>query len=259
MSDSRFAKFAATIRRLPDSRPLDKTDVLTDAFLLERETFSARNGSDRSLEMYYAPFDYVNIDAQLVIVGITPGGSQMLEAFRTARDGLARGLTEGEVLRLVKQRASFGGMRETLGAWLDGIGIAEQLGLDGHGCASLFDTLGQEGSPLHTTSVFPYPVFVDGENYNGRKPRWRSSRFLQRWVTQGTAQTLRQLERVRVIFPIGVVPEEVLRTLVSSGLLDERRCVFGLPHPRRQDGLAGDLYEQNRGELRVRVKSCFAG
>ena len=40
------------------------------------------------LDIFYAPFDYLNRDAKIVIIGITPGLQQMTNAIRAARTEL---------------------------------------------------------------------------------------------------------------------------------------------------------------------------
>jgi hypothetical protein len=92
---------------------------------------------DGWMALYYAPFDYVNEAARIILMGITPGRWQMCEACLAARQAIARGATDDEVLREAKNKASFAGpMRANLVGMLDGIGIALQL--DVASCASLF-------------------------------------------------------------------------------------------------------------------------
>ena len=40
---------------------------------------------DGNIEVCYAPFEYINPQARIVIVGITPGKTQMLNAIKEAR------------------------------------------------------------------------------------------------------------------------------------------------------------------------------
>lgn len=52
--------------------------------------------AEDSLEVYYAPFDYIHRDARLVIVGITPGRTQAIDAILTARRALLEGQSPEE-------------------------------------------------------------------------------------------------------------------------------------------------------------------
>ena len=72
-------------------------------FLLEKE---------KNLEIYYAPFDFINLKAKIVIVGITPGLQQMLQSYEV--------INQGKSLKEVKDLSSFkGSMRTALIKYLD--------------------------------------------------------------------------------------------------------------------------------------------
>lgn len=45
--------------------------------------------SDGAVKIYYAPFEYINPEARIVLVGITPGPTQMVNANNEARQALA--------------------------------------------------------------------------------------------------------------------------------------------------------------------------
>ena len=95
-----------------------------------------RNGRFRlfnacGLDVYYAPFHFLNKNARVVLVGLTPGWTQMEEAFRAARHGMARGLRDRSLFRHIDLKSSFGGpMRGNLVSMLDGIGLDECLNID---------------------------------------------------------------------------------------------------------------------------------
>ena len=71
-----FAQFAARIAALPDRERLTRDDLLVPDLLLHREG---------RLAIYYAPFDYINPLAKVVLVGISPGFRQMEIALRESR------------------------------------------------------------------------------------------------------------------------------------------------------------------------------
>src|SRR5438876_9496719 len=153
-----FNKLVPRIAALPDCTPLTKEDLLVPTFQLYGE-----NG----LDIYYIPCDYVNPRAKVVVVGITPGFTQMDIAYRVARQALLDGLSPLEVCKRVDSYASFAGtMRINLVAMLNGIGLPEALDIETS--ASLF---GSHSELLHSTSAVRYPVFVNGENYAGHTPR----------------------------------------------------------------------------------------
>ena len=57
-----------------------------------------------NIKIYYAPFDYINSKAKIMIVGITPGLQQMLQSFEV--------INEGKSLKEVKDLSSFKGQYE---------------------------------------------------------------------------------------------------------------------------------------------------
>ena len=64
---------------------------------------------DGSVKIYYAPFEYLNPDARIVLVGITPGPTQMANANREARRALIAGMPAPEAMRAAKDTAAFSG------------------------------------------------------------------------------------------------------------------------------------------------------
>jgi hypothetical protein len=94
---------------------------------------------DGALSVYYAPWDWVNTRARVMLVGITPGAYQATEALREAQACLRAGCSSEETLRRAAAVGSFSGpMRRNLVAMLDGVGLADALGVDS--TARLFDT-----------------------------------------------------------------------------------------------------------------------
>jgi hypothetical protein len=151
-----FSRFAPLIRELP-SGPLTPAELLNDGFLLTREG---------RVSIYYAPFEHLRRTARIVLVGITPGFTQMAIAYQTARDGLQADLSSEEIFDRVTNQASFAGsLRLNLARMLDTIGLPAVLGIDGS--AQLF---AERSDLLHSTSALRNPVFVNGKNYTGSLP-----------------------------------------------------------------------------------------
>lgn len=218
----RFREFAGRINKLPDRDRLEKADVLTSQFLLHRLN---------NLEIYYAPFDWVNTAAKVVVVGITPGWTQMEIAFREARRKLLESSDAVEICRTVKQQASFAGsMRKNLISMLDKLGLPAQLGIK-----STEDLFGCARSLLHSTSAIRYPVFINRNNYTGSSPRILDSSLLRKFIESMLTDELRLVPRALVI-PLGRCVSEVLEFLVSQKQVDGSRCLFGFPHPSGANG-----------------------
>src|SRR5690554_4278364 len=79
---------------------------------LPKELLLSENGRYAT---YYAPFEFVNESAKVVICGITPGIQQATIAIKAAQVGLEQGLSDDEALKKAKHSASFAGaMRRNL-------------------------------------------------------------------------------------------------------------------------------------------------
>lgn len=70
--------YLSAVGLLPNA--IDRETVLVEDFLLYREG---------RLTIYYAPFDHINETARVILLGVTPGWTQMKLAFETVRDAVA--------------------------------------------------------------------------------------------------------------------------------------------------------------------------
>ena len=94
---------------------------MTKKFLLDREG---------DLEVYYAPFHGIKPNAKIVIVGITPGITQMLAAFKTAKGLLGTRRSQRDIFKEIKRQSAYKGpMRQNLVKWLDRIGAHKKFNL----------------------------------------------------------------------------------------------------------------------------------
>src|SRR5262249_9978908 len=70
---------------------------------------------DGPLSAFYAPWDWVNTSAKIMLVGITPGAAQAAKGLREAQRCLREGLANEETLRRANAVGSFSGpMRANL-------------------------------------------------------------------------------------------------------------------------------------------------
>ena len=137
---SLFEKYRSVIVSFRDVK--DRKDLLLED-----------SGEER---IYYAPFDYVNPEARLFIVGITPGEIQMNNMLVEAARLIHQGLSDDEVLRRCKAVGSFSGpMRKNLVELMDEAGIAEFL--DVETTAQLFSN---KQELVNLTSCIRYPTFA---------------------------------------------------------------------------------------------------
>jgi hypothetical protein len=85
---------------------------------------------DGALELFYAPKDWVNPSAKVMLVGITPGRRQASDVLRAARDALNDGPSLDDALFQADRVGFFSRpMRSRLALMLDGIGLNAALGL----------------------------------------------------------------------------------------------------------------------------------
>jgi hypothetical protein len=182
-------------------------------------------GRRGALSAHYIPFDLVNAEARLVLVGITPGFTQWKNAVAEAQRRLREGASADEAHRAARHAGAFSGaMRPNLIALLDSIGLQRWLEIDS--CSNLF---AGRTDLVHTTSVLRHPVFVSGKNYNG-SPNMVTNVFLQAQLQKYFAREAMQLKHA-VFVPLGPKVHEGLRSLARAGVIDGQRILGGLPHP----------------------------
>lgn len=202
-----------------------------------------------AVSVYYAPFDFINGQARVVIVGITPGKTQMLKSLSEARRLLNQGLSDQEVRRQVKKAGAFSGpMRPNLVALLDQIGIHRWLGISG--CSELF---AGRSELVQTASILMFPVFVGGTNYNG-SPNAISHPLLRRYLLNYFGRQCDQL-RDAIFVPLGDKVCEALRFLCSEGLVDKSRVLEGVPHPSPANGERIAFFLGKKGQDQLSAKT----
>jgi hypothetical protein len=203
----------------------------------------------KALTVAYAPFDHLNRNARVVIVGITPGRHQMREALREARRLLRAGAPLADAEAGAKVHASFSGpMRANLVAMLDRIGLAAHLGL-----GSAAELWGAAAGLVHFTSALRYPVFRNGENYSGapdplRVPLLRDQ--LMRWFG-GELTALPDT----VIVPLGPKVARAVEAAAAEVGFDRCRILSGIPHPSGENAerIALFLDRKPRAALSAKV------
>lgn len=200
--------------------------VLTDPYAPKQRDKRLLIAEDGKLKVYYAPFEYVNPKARIVLVGITPGPTQMENANSEARSALRRGCSEEEAMKRAKLTASFSGepLRGNLIKQLDHWGVPQWLGIDN--AASLFNA---NADLLQSTSLLRYPTFVDDTGYNG-SPNMIRNPFLRPFLYDHFVDEVRLLPDA-VFFGLGPKVHPVLDQLVQNGVIRPEQVASGLLHP----------------------------
>ena len=239
-----FETFLPAIMALPAGRALGRNELLVDALRLYR---------DRQVEVYYMPTDGLNPVAKLMLVGITPGWTQMELAYRHVRLGLDNGLEPSEAQWRARYAASFGGpMRRNLVTMLDGIGVNALLGVPSSHV--LFE---DEHPHLHSTSILRHPVFVAGANFTGHASIVTHGALASTMVRNIFLRELAALPGALIV-PMGDYVSALLNGLVVETLVDPRRVLFGFPHPSGANGHRKSRFEEQRDALAKKAQTWLS-
>lgn len=240
---TKFQQYKESIQSITSS--YKEESLIHEDFLLERD-------DKKKLEIYYAPFEYVNEQAKVVIVGITPGLHQMKKSFSTVIDAVGTESNNEEILRQVKNNSSFEGpMRKNLVKMLD------EIGLNGHlGVSSSLELFEQASHMVHTTSVLAYPVFHNGKNYSGSTPNLLKNDILKKYLTENFVSELKNLSDALLI-PLGVNVSNALNYLADQGLVAPGNILSGFPHPSGGNGHRHKQFAENKAAMEEKLNEHF--
>ncbi|MFD1849757.1 uracil-DNA glycosylase family protein [Oceanobacillus bengalensis] len=241
-SYSKFNQFKQSIQSLSS---ISEEIIKSEQFLLEKD-------EKKQLEIYYAPFEYINDLAKVVIVGITPGLNQMKQSYSTVFHAKNADYNDEKLLSQVKNKSSFeGAMRKNLIQMLDEIGLHEHLNISS--TANFFD----EASELvHTTSVITYPVFHKGANYSGSTPNMLKTKILKNYILNQFVTELNEMNNPLII-PLGKKVSNVFDYLVENELLDSKYILSGFPHPSGANGSRKKQFEANKEKMIEILRTHF--
>ena len=213
------------LEKIKSIKEINKSTVTNNKFLLNKEG---------DLEIYYAPFDYVNSKAKIMIVGITPGLQQMLQSFQVINDGKS--------LKEVKDLSSFkGSMRTTLIKYMDALNVNKKLKIKS--CESLFDL---HSKYLHTTSLVKYPVFDKGRNYSGSNILKKE--LLLNFIEKNFLKELK-IHQNSIIIPLGNTVSSTIRYLNEKYNLKLSCFLEGFPHPSGANARKNIQFKENKSRM----------
>jgi hypothetical protein len=210
------------ISKIKRLKKIDKNSAVSKDFLVNK---------DGNIEIYYAPFDYINSKAKIVIVGITPGLQQMIQSFQVIKDEKS--------LKEVKDLSSFkGSMRTTLIKYMDELKINKKLKIKS--CESLFNL---DSKYLHTTSLVKYPVFDKGKNYSGANIL--KKKILLDFIEKNFLEELKTLKK-SIIVPLGNTVSSTIEYLNSKYNLKLECFLKGFPHPSGANARKNIQFKENK-------------
>lgn len=236
-----FLKYYNKIKNLSG---FDKENILNEKF----ELYNKDN-----MKIYYAPHnETINNKARIFIAGITPGWTQTSIAYKTAHNGIINHLEPELIKKECKKNSRFAGsMRKNLIEMLDELNLNKKLHMDS--CSELFE---EKDDFLHTTSIIPYPVFINNKNYTGSNPKIMDNEILYSYVKKYFYNEIKILPNALIV-PLGKAVEEVLEKMIKDNLIKEEQCLLGFPHPSGANGHRKKQFEENKMKLLSIVEEYF--
>ena len=219
------------LKKIKSLKKISKSNLISSKFLIAKKD---------NIKIYYAPFDYINSKAKIMIVGITPGFQQMLQSFQA--------INEGKSLKEVKDLSSFkGSMRTTLIKYLDELEVNKKLKIKS--CESLFN---KDSKYLHTTSLVKYPVFDKGKNYSGANIL--KKKILLDFIEKKFLKELKTLKKA-IIIPLGNTVSSTIEYLNNKYDLKLRCFLKGFPHPSGANARKNIQFNEHKSSMMSLLKS----
>jgi hypothetical protein len=190
-------------------------------------------------ELQYTPFEYVNRDAKLVIVGITPGNTQLELAYQTAQKLLKVERPEAEVLVEIKKTGAFGGpsMKPNLLKMLRHFRFEALLGIN-----DVESLWGSNAALLHSTSVVPHAAFKSAKMFAGRFDEVMASPLLRECFMDCFVPSAREMAREALFVGLGPCPQSALEWCVEKRHLRREQVLGAFCHPSRAGGSTTPYY-----------------
>ena len=220
-----ICKMRDLIKEIKSLEVVNSQTAKDKKFLIEKE---------KNIEIYYAPFDYINLKAKIMIVGITPGLQQMLQSYEA--------INQGKSLKKVKDLSSFkGSMRTGLIRYLDELKINDILKIKS--CESLFN---KDNKYLHTTSLVKYPVFDKGKNYSGTNIF--KKKILLDFIENNFLEELKKLDN-SIIVPLGNTVSSTIEYLNNKYNLKLSCFLKGFPHPSGANARKNIQFKEYKSQM----------
>jgi hypothetical protein len=211
-------------------RLVESGDVLRDnAFWPETEG---------EFGQFYAPFDWINDSADIVLIGITPGKRQAKSSLKSLRTALIAGKSTEEAARIAKQAASFeGDMRDIAAQLMNRFDLHKLFRL-----ADVAELFGTASHRAHYTSLLRYPVLhwqtklkkdktrtTGWFDYSGGDSAFTTDMLL-RSIAEDFEPEIATFKDAWLV-PFGPVPALALEKMADRGLVDPDRILPGVNHP----------------------------
>ncbi|GAM13953.1 uracil-DNA glycosylase family protein [Mesobacillus selenatarsenatis] len=241
---NKLEKYYKKIANLPLKESYSRGELLTLDFMMAKEN---------NIEIYYCTHnEYINKKAKVFIVGITPGYQQMSKSIAVARKCLEENLSLDEVAYICKREARFYGvLRSNIIQMLNDLDLNNFLDLKS--CEKLFN---DKDYLLHTTSLIPYAVFINGKNYTGHSPKIKKNELLTSFLAE-FFEPQAALLKDALIIPLGKGVEEIIAEYTRAGIIKENNVLYGFPHPSGANGHRLHQFNSNKEKMKIRINDFF--
>lgn len=196
------------------------------------------------IAILWAPFDYINREARLALVGVTPGPTQAMLSYKAVLAANAKKENPQSSLAKIKAASSFRGavMEHNLKSLLEHSGVSEQAGIDD--IDNLWTT---EAHKVHFTSTIRYPTFLNDKMYNNQIDSLAHYE-LRSYVEKYLAEELSALPTSALIVALGSKGPRIVRHAAKVAGIDQKRVV-ALPHPSGSaTGAVRDFLSERRAK-----------
>lgn len=240
-----FEIFKPNILELKSKEKYEKKDLLSKKLLIT---------NSNQISIYYSAHnEMINKKADILIVGICPGFRQMEMSIRFSKQLLGKNFSDDEILKRVKSECRlFGSTRNNLIDMLNKLELHKMLGISSS--KILFD---DDYGKLHTTSLIRYPVFINGNNYNGNSPSLLRNQFLFNIASSSIKGEINTLANIKLILPLGKAVEKFLCSIYTENENIYRKIIKGFPHPSGLNGHRMKFFKENFYDLRLQFGSRF--
>jgi hypothetical protein len=219
------------LKKIKSLKKISKSNIVSGKFLIAKKD---------NIKIYYAPFDYINPKAKIMIVGITPGLQQMLQSYEV--------INQEKSIKEVKDLSSFkGSMRTGLIKYLDELEVNKKLKIKS--CESLFN---KDSKYLHTTSLVKYPVFDKGKNYSGANIL--KKKILIEFIEKNFLKELKTLKKA-IIIPLGNTVSSTIEYLNNKYDLKLACFLKGFPHPSGANARKNIQFKENKRNMKILLRN----
>ncbi|WNF21138.1 hypothetical protein RH061_13095 [Mesobacillus jeotgali] len=176
----------------------------------------------------------------------------MNKSIAVARKCLEENLSFDESAYICKREARFFGIiRRNIIQMLDDLDLNRVLHL-----GSSEELFSDKDFLLHTTSLIPYAVFINGKNYTGHSPKILKNELLTLFLETYFKPQAAQLQNALII-PLGKGVEEVLSRYIREGVIKEENILLGFPHPSGANGHRLQQFSMNKERMKETIRAFF--